>query len=108
MSPDCANGGSVGRTGRRIASAVIIATSACSPLRAPAPTRPSAALFLAGDSREPYREHRTPSVALDRIDKRVARLDSTVHGSRSGRRVAIYVFDGGVCDRHQELSGRVP
>jgi subtilisin family serine protease len=47
------------------------------------------------------------SLALDRIDKRQPRLDSTLRRSRTGAGVAIYVFDGGVGEQHRELSGRM-
>jgi subtilisin family serine protease len=62
--------------------------------------------MLAAESREPVREVRTTSVALDRVGKRQPRLDSTLRRTRTGAGVAIYVFDGGVSEQHQELSGR--
>jgi subtilisin family serine protease len=97
----------VGRTGWRIVATSIIGSSACSPLHTPAPARSGEPFILAGLQSEPVEEIRTGSFALDRIGKRLPNLDSTIRRSRTGRGVAIYVFDGGISDRHPELAGRV-
>ena len=97
----------MGRTRWRIVATSIIGSSACSPLHTPAPARSAEAFVLSGLQGEPVEEIRTGSVALDRIGKRMPHLDSTVRRSRTGRGVAIYVFDGGISDRHPELAGRV-
>jgi len=97
----------VGRTGWRMLVAAIIGSSACSPLRAPIPQRATALFTLSGESHQQNNDIRTVSAALDRIGKRTPRLDGTLRRSGTGRGVAIYVFDGGVSDRHPELSGRV-
>jgi subtilisin family serine protease len=63
--------------------------------------------MLTGESRDAVSGVHTVSAALDRIGKRAPRLDGMLQRSGTGRGVAIYVFDGGVSERHQELAGRV-
>src|SRR5689334_12429101 len=65
--------------------------------------RPTVAL----DSAEGATVMRTPSVALDRITKRVPALDGTMRRVGTGHGVTVYVFDGGVNASHPELAGRV-
>jgi subtilisin family serine protease len=52
-------------------------------------------------------ETQTVSLALDRIDQRGLPLDRTYRRIGTGRGVTVYVFDGGVLDKHPELAGRV-
>jgi subtilisin family serine protease len=85
----------------------IIGSSACSPVRVTLPARPIQSASQFSEWREPIRSIRTTSVALDRMDKRLPRLDSTMHRSRTGAGVAIYVFDGGVSEQHSELAGHM-
>jgi subtilisin family serine protease len=96
----------VSRNAWRIVVTAIIGLSACSPVRVTLLVRPENAGWLA-EWREPVRQVRTTSLALDRIGKREPRLDSTLGRSRTGAGVAIYVFDGGVSEQHRELSGRM-
>ena len=49
----------------------------------------------------------TVSFALDRIDQRDLPLDRTYRHPATGKGVTVYVFDGGVSQKHPELAGRV-